>query len=53
MLDELIANAKLEDISLRDIELIIDKQIYLIRAKEVKQYEKKVYVRSIFFKIFH
>ena len=47
MNDEMIEEALPENISLRAIPLILDKKIYLIRAKEDDYFSRKSYLRSL------
>lgn len=47
MIDEEIKSAVIGNIHPVSIDLVIDKRIYLIRAKEVEKYERKVYIRSL------
>jgi len=49
MIDEEIENAKMYNVSLVSIDLILDKQIYLIRAKEAKKSENRAFIRSLMF----
>lgn len=49
MIDEEIEAVKMHNVSLVCIDLIIDKEIYLIRAKEAKQSENRAFIRSLMF----
>jgi len=51
MIDEEIEAAKIHNISLVSIDLIIDKEIYLIRAKESVRNTNRAFIRSLMFAV--